>query len=380
MKQISKIIAFVVGFASFQQANAQTQLINSGTQISIKSSTYIQGTTLLNEANGLLKNDGLLHLKGDMIQDQANYIGDGLVAFDGVDDQYMEGDITVATLKINNNKALHLDADEVTISNNLDLSNNSSVFLGETNLMLVPNATISAYNPNHYIHTNGSGALSQEILSEEMLVFPVGNQSYSPAKVQNNGATERIDLLVENNDEVQQVNSLWHLASENGNFSNLDVELNWELTASHLDFDANNCAVAQLKEGEWLASDHGAATTDGNIQGRKFKGIAELGTFTVTSPITTVVTTASFSAKVHLFPNPSVDILNVEIEGLEGEEDLILSIFSEDGKIVHQQANVLFSEDVIQIPEVINLTPGIYSLRIEKQDKSFITKQFIKSN
>lgn len=247
---------------------AQLQLNNNGAIIKNTSNTHlrIEQGSILN--TGTIDNDANLYLDANYMQTGAgNYIGSSLswLWFEGNTLQQINA-AAIPKLRVDNGNQLSL-LSNLMVSNQVDLMNNGSVLLNSFNLLIPTGASITNYDINHYIRTNSTGYLQQEV-GAIAVIFPVGNSSYNPLTINNTGSIDnfRLRLLDEVYDAgtsgaiktERVVDRTWLLDEETagGSVANLTVE--WAQSEELLSFDRNNCGIAHWNGSDW---DHPATHT-----------------------------------------------------------------------------------------------------------------------
>jgi len=275
---------------------AQGGLVNDGASINIATTTDLKvdngGVTNIN--NGNINNAGNLSLDLDWIQSGAttDYLGLGWIIFEGNSNQNLSSTppITVARLRVNNGNRLVLN-DNVRVSNQVDLINNGSIELGTNNLVLTSGATIVNFDPSHFIITNNTGVLQQEIGAANV-VFPIGNSTYNPATLNNTGVVDNFSARVEDlvwdfgttgTPETQDiVNRSWHIteATIGGSSSTLTVQ--WDVPQELSGFSHAQSGIAHWNGVLW---EHPVAYTAATPIGASFSqtrtGITSFSPFSV---------------------------------------------------------------------------------------------------
>ncbi len=88
-----------------------------------------------------------------------------------------------------------LNSNGVTLSNNITLTQNLDVsggklILGDKNLTIGADATITGYGSNYYVNTNSTGLMYRYCKTNSDALFPIGNSAYNPATVRITGGEE----------------------------------------------------------------------------------------------------------------------------------------------------------------------------------------------
>lgn len=244
---------------------AQGGLVNNGASIRITSAANIKVNDggVINSNNGNINNEGNLSLDLDWTQSgtTTDYSGAGWMIFEGNTNQNLSSvqAITIPMLRVNNSNRLILN-DDITVSTQVDLSNNGSIELGLNNLVLAPSANIINFDPSHFIITNSTGVLQQEVGAANVF-FPIGNSTYNPATLNNTGTLDNFSARVEDlvwdfgtmgTPETQDVvNRSWHIteAIVGGSSSSLSVQ--WDAPQELPGFDRSLSGVAHWDGAIW---------------------------------------------------------------------------------------------------------------------------------
>lgn len=252
---------------------AQNKLINDGSIVKVAAGTTfrVSDAGIDNKNSGTIDNQGNIYVGLHFNQTTAATYNGGVTSwlwFEGVANQNIQGDapLNIPKLRIDNGNRLIL-GNHVNVSNQVDLMNNGAVELGNFNLVVAPSGTVTGYDANNYIVTNGTGYLQQQIAAANV-VFPIGNNTYNPATINNAGTVDNFQAKVEDavydagttgpliTDKI--VNATWHIqeAVAGGSMANITVQ--W-VTAQELpSFNRNSCAVSHWDGTTW---DHSMAYT-----------------------------------------------------------------------------------------------------------------------
>ena len=147
----------------------------------------------------------------------------------------------------------------VNISNQLTLTN-GNIDLQNHPLTIQNTASINGGSASSYIQTTGTGTLTQEVGASN-IVFPVGNQSYTPVTVNNSGTTDNFDIRVENavyqngtsGNEITTdvVDATWHINEATPGGSNTSLTFQWNASDEMTSFDRNNAFVSDYNSNSW---------------------------------------------------------------------------------------------------------------------------------
>ena len=189
--------------------------------------------------NVSIASDGTLELSGN-ITVSGNWDNDGTfthndhkVTFDGDASQTIQGDnpTTFYDLTVNNTSGVVL-GNSNTVNHTLDLNSDSKITLGTNTLTIGSSGSISNYDSDAYIVTNGSGVLKRNSVGSGPNSFPVGNSSYNPVWINNSGTADNFSVKVADgtpsniSDATRVVNRTWTITEDAAEGSN--VALMWQ--------------------------------------------------------------------------------------------------------------------------------------------------------
>lgn len=171
-----------------------------------------------------------------------------------------------------------------TLSINGDLSLfNGKVVLLQSDLSVGGN--IVGSSSNKYVQTTGSGSL--RLFASGSQLFPVGNNSYNPAILQQSGGgwvgVRVEDWVLDQGTSgtpltSQMVSRSWHVS---GASAGMSLTLQWNAAEEWPGFDRNTCYISQFA-GAWQADTPGAAI-GGNPYLRSRSGLSGNGVYAVAS-------------------------------------------------------------------------------------------------
>lgn len=162
-----------------------------------------------------------------------------------------------------NNTAL---SQNITISNTVTLQN-GNLELGNNNLDL---AGIFVLNNGHYFQTSGTGNCIREISNGSAKMFPVGNGSYTPILITNDGIVD--DFSVRTSPEVLNngitgiahtsnvVDRTWFIEEALAGGSNLTLTATWNASDELTGFDRTQCYLSHNNGLGWNAAANSAAS------------------------------------------------------------------------------------------------------------------------
>jgi hypothetical protein len=260
-----KLTIFIFFLAAYA-VNAQNQLINNGAIIKVENTANLRVDNggILNKNSGLINNAGNIYLDADFNQTTAaSYTGSALswLWFDGSVNQIIMGDapLSIAKLRVDNANRLIL-GNHVNVANRTDLTNNGDIELGNYNLVMATGSTISGYDANNFIVTNGSGYLQREVANSSV-EFPVGLSNYNPATLLNTGTTDNFRVRLEDfvrgsypsgaTEISDVVGRAWFIDEETQGGSNVTLTVQWNAANELTAFDRLLSGISHWNGTSW---------------------------------------------------------------------------------------------------------------------------------
>lgn len=338
---------------------------------------------LKNENIQVFQNEGQITLTGNfsIIGENTSYLGKGKLIFQGISKQIISStdSLAIAHLKVDNNALLTL-ATNITISNILDLNHNSIIALEDYDLKLNSQAQIMNYNKNSYVATNGTGSLAQEVGGSE-IIFPVGNGSYNPAKIQNQGEVDNFSIRVEDGEpEVYDLNTsseqpilnrTWYIHEQEQGGSDVILSLQWDEAHESEAFNREKTRLIFLKDGDWVVDSlftnaqelHSEAWMQSSSDLEYFNNVA----FLVEGETRTIENT------LVIYPNPTTGLVTLIWEEY-ADETLNAILYNNQGQVFW-----VLEGSLDQINQQLNHTlsssqKGMYLLRINNGLRDFSSK------
>lgn len=379
---------------------AQGGLLNQGAKIKITANAKVKilNGGVSNQANGEILNTGTVYLDNDWVQTGINtaYLGTGWISFEGTSNQKISSasPLTISNLRVNNNNRLILKND-VSIDYQLDLSNNGRIELGNNHLIMYSSAFINNYDAKHYIITNGTGSLQQEVAATKV-IFPIGNASYNPVTIKNEGTIDNFRARVKN--QAQQINAItitetenmvnrtWVIGEETIGGSLAAVTLQWETNQEQKNFSHDQSLITQGEDIDGSNSKNlSPVINNGSHWAQTRTELTSFSSFVVRN--INARTIASNSSKTNLeqlsnvniqvFPSPTENYLNIRLQ--EDTDQAFIQLFDSKGSLVLQTIKTVGPNLLIQLDNIGNLIDGIYSIRIVDDSNRTFSEQFVKS-
>ncbi|OHX63851.1 T9SS type A sorting domain-containing protein [Flammeovirga pacifica] len=95
-------------------------------------------------------------------------------------------------------------------------------------------------------------------------------------------------------------------------------------------------------------------------------------------PLKVNLNTSNNKLTAHVFPNPSVDKVNLQLEGLQMDQELSISIIDKMGKKVYQEQKIIEANSLLyNVQKLEGLQPGHYLIMLSSGSEK-ITVRFIK--
>lgn len=215
-------------------------VVNSGAALTIKSGSAIKiNGDYVNQQNGRIKNSGVINLNGNWMENStaANFLpaSGGMVKITGPASHSIGGSYYPVFPEL----VIETDVNLLSaayISQNLTL-NGGKIDLGDHDLQMISDATLTGASSSQYIITGGTGSLLRTAGGTEK-EFPVGTASnYTPVHIVNNGTPDEFavrvfdDVLTNGSSgttvpEIEEtVNHSWIIADPDGSLTDPDFNM-----------------------------------------------------------------------------------------------------------------------------------------------------------
>ena len=172
------------------------------------------------------------------------------------------------------------------------IAENNKIEIHDQDLQLSATGTITGFDDNDYIQTNGAGYVKKEVTSFDF-TFPVGftDFSFRPVEVDQNGTSDIIsvrnlqfalDAGLTGAPLPDVVNTSWEVIEAVPGDSDLNLDFQWQASDESPGFDRDSCGVAFFEVDTWKITrgDLRVANGDDPYRRKKFN-IDELGVFAV---------------------------------------------------------------------------------------------------
>jgi alpha-amylase len=236
--------------------------------------------------------DGTLEVHGNFINN-GTLSGCGTVKFAGSSLQNATGSTTFCILEVDNTANLNL-AVANTVTQELRFTNGKFI-LNNGKLTLAGSATITGASTNNYVQTqnmaNSASFLVQEV-GATTVDFPVGNNTYTPVSLTNNGITRNFsvrtfDDVLENGTSGadytngNELNKSWEITPD-GTGVDTNVSLQWNITEEGGTFNSSTALIYKNDGAMWNALTSGTVLGS-NPYSITTTGVTSFSTFTVAS-------------------------------------------------------------------------------------------------
>ncbi|MEM9887030.1 MAG: T9SS type A sorting domain-containing protein [Bacteroidota bacterium] len=264
------------------------------------SATAIQAQQLKVTGGNLKVNNSSLVLQDmNLVNDGTLSSTNGNVVFTGTTNSTITGisSSTFDTLTVNKSSGEVQLEQDVIIGTHLELQN-GNLDLQASDVNMADPSSIGGASTNSYVQTSSTGTLSRP-LADADVTYPVGNSSYNPVILNNDGGTAdfynvrvRDELLEEGSNGVQVdeygVNRTWEIGEMTSGGSNLEVTLTWD-AADEIGTTGSDYVQANYNAGEWNAVASGAAGSTFGLNSLSSNDNANLGEYAIfedRSPLT----------------------------------------------------------------------------------------------
>jgi hypothetical protein len=175
------------------------------------------------------------------------------------------------------------------VQGNLDLVN--GVLTMGNNALIV--ASTSGGSASSYVSPNGSGGFTINGVGATAVTFPVGNGSYTPVTIVNNGIIDDFSVKVGGVAStflvsLNSVNRYWIIDEAIAGGSNLDLNFQWNAGDENFSFDRT--MITAIRDND-LVGTAGPAAGSGPYS-KSFNGVTAFGMFGITNSPNDISTTA----------------------------------------------------------------------------------------
>ena len=219
--------------------------------------------------------------------------------------------------------------------------------LGAANLYL---STVSGYDRERFIVTDGMGMLVQSGLGADGFVFPVGRDdgSYRPIRLTQNGTADEVGVRAMPGALTGfALNIQYEVKSFTPGNTKLGMDVAWEPGDELPGFDRSRACILWTEEGTAT----NGPVLDGGRWGGNVAGVTRTGIFSIAS--------AGAPEASRVYPNPAITGFFVEVGGT-----CVLQLFDPDGKLV-QSRNAAGGVIYFQLGR--GYAEGVYVVRILRE-------------
>ncbi len=245
------------------------KMILSNIQLQMDSVAYLNVNGGIRSSGSILRNEGFLMLSDSFVNVAgATYAGEGEMVFSGLGAQVVSGLSAIQNVTVNNGTSVDL-SENLTLNGTLRLPD-GKLRLGPHRLTLGDGAVVSGYDANNYIQTDSTGTVDRAVGATQLL-FPVGDESYAPVLLQNDGTLDTFRVRVQENllsngtsGEVissDAVNKTWFVEEAISGGSDVSMTLQWRAADERSDFDHTQARFIHHNGLNWEVLGTGAADT-----------------------------------------------------------------------------------------------------------------------
>ena len=264
--------------------------------------------------------------------------------------------------------------------------------LYNNNLTISPTASITNADDTRYIVTLGSGYLAMTVnQNSAYVIYPIGTDTYGPAKIQQTAAGSTAIFLVRAMDGVwtngttgsnatinqSVVDRTWLIDTDTSSVTvDMNLKLGWQTVEEVNSFNRNVAYIAHYYNGVWDNVAPSAAVVGSfNTYEITRSGITSLSPFVVADTSAAIgVSENGFNAFVSVYPNPSADVITVSLAN-NNNEVFKYEIFDATGKLVMTVSNSNQQNKF----DLSKFSKGSYFLKITNSNSAFVTKRVVKS-
>jgi hypothetical protein len=404
-------------------AHVQSQLINSGSVITVQSNALIYcDDAFTNTSNGIITNHGSIITNASLINDaDASLEGNGLYSLRqnftntgtfNQDSSTLEffGDSNsviknksgkIYILKVNKNANYLVNLiDKEKVLNSVIFSNDKNwIKINNNTLVLDKKASVVGYSKKRYFLTNGTGAIKKLHIKNSPFIFPVGfdRNTYNPLTITENGTPDDYSVRCLDNAFLQGssgdtistkgINVSWFIAEAKTGGANAVIDATWKTTDELPNFNYTHCMVVRYNGTKWnFVSDQAGIASGSPYRTISKSGFKNFGYFTVlsggnptfTNSISSFEGDAMFSTKMNsikVYPTIVQNNLHIDVPANnKSVQKMNITITDVNGRTVWQKQNADFISQQITLP---NLTQGMYNVLINYNDKQFVQKIII---
>lgn len=312
-------------------------------------------------------------------------VGDSLKTKPTISGDFIIGDTTFSKIPTNITRAWKFDGTNISGASyyrivNDKWPNNKPVTLNSVTTGAASNTdnadallSVDVYEWNNANNNDIAEASERKLIATGLVIYKDGNNTVTiplsdpndPAKkVVITGANK--DLLVTTNVEPLNPADVWFIFSSN--YRRLEANGAWNTAASTF---AQIDAAKINRFGNFYA-----APANNDFLKADYElndNIAWLNALNLVKENLTSVDKIDNAIETNIYPNPTTDFVNIDLNLNESREYVIISIFNNDGKLVKAEKYEQISKRNISL-NVSDLPAGIYNLRLST-DKGYTTQK-----
>lgn len=244
--------------------------------IHISSLSFAQTELIISNSSQIKQSGGFIVLRNTSLKNNSTFhSGSGTVIMTGnVDSTKSEisgsSSTTFFNLMINKSKNNAILRQNITISNNLNLSS-GKLTLSNHDLTMGNAAQFTNINKDRYVKTNGTGSLVRQV-GNTWTAFPIGNATFNPARLKNDGTIDNFSIKVKdhflqngttgNAITANVIPKTWLIEEETVGGSDVSMRLVWRPLHAGGGFNTNASQITHYTGGSWQDQASGTSTAD----------------------------------------------------------------------------------------------------------------------
>lgn len=262
--------------------------------------------------------------------------------------------------------------------------------VNNSNLWIMADAMINGGSESSFVQTEGYARLGLMVEGDNQanVEFPLGdNDGFSPIRISNaetNDANFTVNLNsvvlldgtsgydVSNSEPV--VNKTWDIEADVNADIDVTLETEWNTAMEVNGFDRSRAYISHYMNGSWDTDVAAAAqaTTSGSFILTR-GGITSLSPFSVQNEESVTAINEIGTASFNVYPNPVQQTLFVDLNEMDIDQVLVFDL---NGKqlMVQPASNTNGQLEL----SVVDLNPGFYFLRFEKDGSTITTERIVK--
>ena len=251
-------ILLILALISLNAIGQNTFVINNSTTVKVTNSSNIHLKNTKLENNGTFDSgNGTVVIEGDAASSSSTIGGANQTNF-----------YNLTVNKSTNNAQL---SQNISVNNQMTLTS-GKLIISNHDLTMGNSASFSNINKDRYIQTDGTGFLIRQV-GNTWVAFPVGNSTFNPARLKNDGTVDNFKIRVRDNFlqdgtsgspiTTNVIPRTWLIEEETIGGSDVSMRLIWRpLHHNNNGFNTNASEITHYTGGNWQDQAAGASTAD----------------------------------------------------------------------------------------------------------------------